>query len=111
MEKFHPHVVEPQPWYVPAQIEVPGYDVRDVGRAVEWATHSVARQGSEPGGIQPMAQVIQRPVVIQHVPLVFGGDGNLIGHAPAHDGGVVVVLDDKLGHLTDGVFSAAGHML
>ena len=58
-----------------------------------------------------MAQVVQLAVVIQHVLLVLGGDGDLVGNAPADDAGVVVVLDDQLFHLADGVLAAVGHVL
>ena len=50
-------------------------------------------------------------MVVQHIGLILGGNGDLIGHAPADDGGVVVVLVDQLLHLADGVFPAIGQML
>ena len=36
---------------------------------------------------------------------------NLVAETPDHDGCVVVVLNDQLLHLGDGVLAAAGHML
>ena len=50
-------------------------------------------------------------MVIQHICLVLGGDGDLVGHTPTDDGGVVVVLVDQLFHLADGVFPAIGQVL
>ena len=58
-----------------------------------------------------MDQVVQDPVVVQHVFGVLGGDGDLVGKPPGDDAGVVVVLDDQLFHLIDGVLPAARHML
>ena len=49
--------------------------------------------------IRDRAQVVQLAVVIQHVLLVLGGDGDLVGNAPADDAGVVVVLDLSLIHI------------
>ena len=58
-----------------------------------------------------MAQLVEHPMVIQHIRLILGGDGDLVGHAPADDGGVVVVLVDQLFHLADGIFPAIGQVL
>ena len=58
-----------------------------------------------------MAQLVEHPMVIQHICLVLGGDGDLVGNAPADDAGVVVVLVDELLHLADGVGAAIGQVL
>ena len=50
-------------------------------------------------------------MVVQHIRLVLGGNSDLVGHTPADDGGVVVVLVDELLHLADGIFPAIGQML
>ena len=50
-------------------------------------------------------------MVIQHIRLILGGDGDLVGHAPADDGGVVIVLVDQLFHLAEGIFPAIGQVL
>ena len=58
-----------------------------------------------------MAEIVQLVVVVPHVAVILGGDGDLVGNAPADDACVVVVLDDQLFHLADGVLAAVGHML
>ena len=32
------------------------------------------------GGVHLVAQLVEHPVVIQHIRLVLGGDGDLVGH-------------------------------
>ena len=111
MEEAHPHVVEPQPRHVPAQVQVPAYHVGDVSHFVEGAAHGVAGQGGEAVFVHFMHQVVEHVVVVQHVLFVLGGNSDFIADAPAHDGGMVIVLNDQLLHLADGVFPALGHML
>ena len=111
MEEAHPQVVQDKARNVPAQVQVPADHIGNVGRTVEGAAHGVAGQGGQAGLVHLVAQVVQLAVVIQHVLLVLGGDGDLVGNAPAGDAGVVVVLDDQLFHLADGVLAAVGHVL
>ena len=111
MEKAHPQVVQKQARHIPAQIQVPADKVGDVRHRVEWAAHGVAGQGGQAGGVHLVAQLVELVVVVQHIRLVLGGDGDLVGHAPADDGGVVVVLVNQLFHLADGVFPAIGQVL
>ena len=58
-----------------------------------------------------MAEVVELAVVVPHVAVILGGNGDLVGDPPADDAGVVVVLDDQLFHLADGVGAAVGHVL
>ena len=111
VEEIHPQIVEEEPRHIPAQVQVPADQVGDVGRAVERPAHGVAGQRRQAGGVQLVAQVVEHAVVVQHVGLVFGRDRDLVGDAPAHDAGVVVVLGDELGHLADGVVAAVRHVL
>ena len=82
-----------------------------MGHRVEGAAHGIAGQRGQAGGVHLVAQVVQLPVIVEHIGLVLGGDGDLIGDAPADDAGVVVVLADQLFHLADGVGTAIGQML
>ena len=111
MEEVHPQVVQEQARHIPAEVEVPADEVGDVGHRVEGAAHGVAGQRGQAGGVHLVAQVVQLAVIVEHIGLVPGGDGDLIGDAPADDAGVVVVLVDELLHLADGVGAAIGQVL
>ena len=95
VEEADPQIVQEQARHIPTQVQVPA----DVGHRIEGAAHGVAGQGGKAAGISLMDQVIQDVVVVQHVLLLLGGDGDLVGHAPADDAGVVVVLLNELLHL------------
>ena len=82
-----------------------------MGYGIEGTADCVAGQCSGAGGIHPVDQVVENPVVIQHILLILGGDGDLVRDAPDADGRVVVVLDDEFLHLGDGVLPAIRHML
>ena len=111
VEESNPQVIQEQAGHVPAQIQVPADHVRNVGTPVEGTAHGIAGQSGEPGRIRLMHQVIQHMMVIQHVLLVLGGNGDFIGHTPADDAGVVVVLLNQFLHLNDGVGTAFRHVL
>ena len=111
MEKVHPQVIQEQARHIPAQIQVPADQIGDVCHRVEGAAHGVAGQRGQAGRVHLVAQLVEHPMVVQHIRLILGGNGDLVGHAPADDGGVVVVLVDELLHLADGVFPAIGQML
>ena len=108
MEHLAPQIVQKQPRHIPAQIEIPRYHVGDMRHLIKRPAHGVAGQRGKSGLVQRMAEVIQHTVVVQHILFVFGADGNFIGNSPADDRGMVVILDDQLFHLGDGVFSAVG---
>ena len=77
---------------------------------VEGTAHGVAGQGGGTAGVQLMHQVVEYPVVVQHILVVLGGDGDLVAQAPHEDGRVVIILDDQLLHLADCIFPAIRHM-
>ena len=58
--------------------------------------------GGGTGGIQLLTQLLQ-VVVAFHQLLTDAANQNFVGNAPEHDGRVVVVLDDQLGHLAAAV--------
>ena len=111
MEEIHPQIVQEKPRNIPSKIQVPAYGVCDVGNRIEGSAHGIACQSGESGGIHLMAEIVQFPVVVQHVFLVLGGDGDLVAHTPADNGCMVVVLHDQLFHLADGVCTAVRHVL
>ena len=111
VEEIHPQVVQEQPRHIPAQIQVPADEVGNVRHRVKGTAHRIARQRGQAGVVHLVAEVVQHAVVVQHIALVLGRDGDLVGHAPADDAGVVVVLLDQLLHLADGVGAPARHML
>ena len=49
-------------------------------------------------------------VVFQQVPVHGAGGGDLVGEAPAHDGGMVVALHHQFFHLGQGVGPAIPHV-
>ena len=112
VEEVHPQLVQEHTGHIPAQIQVPAHQVRDlVGHGVEGTADGVAGQGGQAAGVQLVDQIVEDLMVVHHVGLVLGGNGDLVGDAPDTNGGVVVVLDHQLGHLRDGVLPAIGHML
>ena len=50
-----------------------------MGHRVEGAAHGVAGQRGQAGGVHLVAQVVEHVVVGQHVGLILGGNGDLIG--------------------------------
>ncbi len=95
---------------VPAEIQVVAVDVRNFqnGR-IDFQHENVGHCGGA-GGIQSMAEVVQRPVVFQQIFIHRAGGGNLVGKPPADDGRMVVILCDQLPHLGEGIFPAVFHM-
>ena len=106
-----PGLVEPEAGHVPAQVEVPGHDVGDVGALVVPEAHRVAGERRGARGVHLVDEVVEHAVVVQHVSVVLGGDGDLVGEAPHADARVVVVLDDEFPHLRDGVPATVRHVL
>ena len=111
VEEANPQVIQEAAGHIPAQVQVPADHIGDVCRPIEGAAHGIAGQGGEAGGIHLVIQVVDDVVIVQHILFVLGGDGNLVGHAPAHDAGVVVVLLHQLFGLADGILPTVGHML
>ena len=111
VEEADPPVVQEQARHIPAQIQVPGHDVRQVSHPVKGAAHGVTGKAGGAGGVHLVAQLVELAVVVQHVLFIFGGDGDLVGQAPGDNAGVVVVLHDQLFHLADGVLPPGGHVL
>lgn len=58
--------------------------------------------GGQTGGVQLLAQLLQIVVAV-HQLLADAADQDLVGDAPEHDGGVVVVLHNQLGELVAAV--------
>ena len=111
MEEANPQVVQEQTRDIPAQIEVPADDVGDMCALVERTAHRVASQCRKAARIGLVNEVVEDMVIVEHVLLVLGRDGNLVGNAPADDARMIVVLLNQLLHLADGVFPTVGHML
>ena len=57
-----------------------------------------------------MRQFVQQTVVFQQILVDSRSSGDLVGQAPHGNAGVVVVLDDQLFHLGQGVGTAVGHV-
>ena len=57
-----------------------------------------------------MCQLVQQTVVFQQILVDRRGGGDLVRKAPHGNTGVVIVLDDQLFHLGQGVGTAVGHV-
>ena len=106
-----PGLVEPEAGHVPAQVEVPGHDVGYVGALVVPEAHRVAGERRGARGVHLVDEIVEHAVVVQHVSVVLGGDGDLVGEAPHADARVVVVLGDEFLHLRDRVLATVRHVL
>ena len=95
---------------IPAKIEVVAVHVRDLQNGAGGLQHEHICHGGLPGGVQLVGQLVQQTVVFQQIFIDSGCGGNLVGQAPNGNAGVVVVLDDQLFHLGQGVGTAVGHV-
>ena len=111
MEEIDPKIVKEQTRHIPAKVQIPADQIGNMGNFVERSAHRVASKRGRTGGIHFMNQVIQHPVVVQHILFVLGGNGDLVGKTPCDDAGMVVVLHDQLFHLIDGILPSRRHML
>ena len=111
VEEVHPQVVQEQARYIPAEVQVPADGIRYMSNRIEWPAHRIACQRGKAGRVHFMAEVVKHFMVVQHVCLVFGGYRDLVAHAPADDGSMIVVLGDQFLHLGDGILPAVRHML
>ena len=111
VEVIEPGAVHRGVTAVPAKIVVVGNHVRnlDVGRID--GTGRNRRNGGQSGLVHFVAQIVEDVVVFQQIGVSVALHGNLIGQAPNHDGGVIIVLRNQFGHLGNGVFPAGGHVV
>ncbi len=111
MEEIYPKIVQEHAGHVPAEIEVPADDIRNMRRLIEGTAHCVASEGGRTGRIELVYQLVQYAVVVKHILLILRRNGNFIGKTPEADGSVVIILNYELLHLRNGIFSAVGHVL
>ena len=95
---------------IPAKIEVVAVHVRDLQNGAGGLQHEHVCHGGLAGGVQLVRQFVQQTVVFQQILVDRRGGGDLVGQAPHSNAGVVVVLDDQLFHLGQGVGTAVGHV-
>lgn len=111
VEKGDPEIVQEEEGDIPAEIKIPGDDIREMGRLVKRRAHGIAGEGRLPIGIERMNHVVETMVEAQHGLAILVDHGDLVGNAPDDDGRMVVLLENKLPHLLDGVLIAVFEML
>ena len=110
MERIHPRPVHLHGTTVPSKIQVVGQHIRNMHNGIVDGAHAHRCHGCGSCGIHLVAQIIEDAVVLQHVLIGGRHHGDLIGQSPDHNGRVIVVLNDQLCHLADGVLPAIGHV-
>ena len=111
VEKGDPEIVQEEEGDIPAEIKIPGDDIREMGRLVKRRAHGIAGEGRLPIGIERMDHVVETMMEAQHGLAILVDHGDLVGNAPDDDGRMVVLLENKLPHLLDGVLIAVFEML
>ena len=81
-----------------------------MGGFIEWSTNRITCKGGHTTWIHLMAQIIKHMMIVQHVFFVLGGNGNLIGDTPSYNRWMIVILNNQLLHLADGIITAIWHM-
>ena len=95
---------------IPAKVKVVAVYVRDLQNGAGGLQHKHVCHGGLAGGVQLVRQLVQQTVVFQQILVDSRSSGDLVGQAPHGNAGVVVVLDDQLFHLGQGVGTAVGHV-
>ena len=95
---------------IPAEIEIVTVHIGDLQDGTGDFQHKDVGHGGGPGGVQLVGQIVEGAVVFQQLLVHRAGGGNLVGEAPHGDAGMVVVLDDELLHLAQGVGPAVMHV-
>lgn len=103
VEEGNPEVVEEEEGNIPAEIEIPGDDVGEMGGLVKGRAHGIAGKGRLPCGIDLVKHVVEAVMESKHRLAVLVDHRDFVGDAPDDDGGVVVLLIDQFLHLLDGV--------
>ena len=95
---------------IPAEVEVVAVHIGNFQNGTGGLQHKHVCHGGLAGGVQLVRQLVQQTVVFQQILVDSRSSGDLVGQAPHGNAGVVVVLDDQLFHLGQGVGTAVGHV-
>ena len=95
---------------IPAEVEVVAVHIGNFQNRTGGLQHKHVCHGGLAGGVQLVRQLVQQTVVFQQILVDRRGGGDLVRKAPHGNAGVVVVLDDQLFHLGQGVGTAVGHV-
>ena len=98
MELIQPRAVVLDLAAVPAKVVVVAFQIGDVVHGALGRGVGNMGDGSQAGRVKLLDQLLQVVMAIDQL-LTDAADEDLIGDAPEHDGGVVVVLNDQLLHL------------
>ena len=96
--------------YIPAKIQVVAVHIRNLQKRTVDVQHEYICHGGGTGGVQLVAQIIQRPVVFYQGIIDGAGGSDFVAQAPDGDGRVVIALDDQLFHLGKSVGPAVFHV-
>ena len=96
---------------IPPEIQVVAVHVRDIQNGAVRLQHEHIGHGGGSGGVEAVAQLVQRPVVVQHILRHRAAGGDLVTQAPHRDGRMVITLGHQLPHLGQGVLTPALHVL
>ena len=95
---------------IPAEVEVVAVHIGNFQNRTGGLQHKHVCHGGLAGGVQLVRQLVQQTVVFQQILVDSRSSGDLVRKAPHGNAGVVVVLDDQLFHLGQGVGTAVGHV-
>ena len=98
MELIQPRAVVLDLAAVPAKVVVVAFQIGDVVHGALGRGVGNMGDGGQAGRVKLLDQLLQVMMAIDQL-LTDAADEDLIGDAPEHDGGVVVVLNDQLLHL------------
>ena len=96
---------------IPSKVVVVGDNIRNVDVFLVHGAVGKNRHGGQPGLVQLVAQVVQDAVIFQKIGIRRALHGDLVAEAPDDDRGMVVILNDQLRHLADGIVPSSGHMV
>ena len=95
---------------VPAKVVVVADHIRNMDIFFIHGTHGNAGDNRGTSGIHLVYQIVQHPVIFNHVRILGTVHGDLIAKAPHHDGGMVIALGDQFLHLQLSVGVGIAHM-
>ena len=95
---------------IPAKIQIIAVDIRNLQNRTVDFQHEDVCHGGQTGGIHPVTEIIEKPVVFQQVVIDGTCCRDLVGEPPNGNRGVVVTLGDQFTHLVQCVLAAGRHV-
>ena len=95
---------------VPAEVMVVRNRIRNPQILGIHGTIGQSCQRGQSGFVQLVAQIIEQSVIFQQVRVLRAVHGNFVAQPPHHNAGMVVILNNQLPHLIQGILPSARHM-